>query len=147
MDLIINPEQQADAQKSQGDRNVGETGKNERTSTPADVRSGQHSLDHILIRSVGRHRHESRPNEPGENRVFDSKHSLDAIPAALGRVQTGGDEIGKMKSAVELGDFLQAARDCEIEEAESGQGASNHDRSLDEISPNDRLDSAKRRIN
>ena len=44
MDLVINPQQQADAQKSEHNRDIGQPGHNERTPAPANIGRGQHAL-------------------------------------------------------------------------------------------------------
>src|SRR5438552_151489 len=46
-----------------------------------------------------------------------------------------------MKSAVQLDNFVPAARNGEVKQGERGERAANHDGSLNEIGPNDRLDS------
>ena len=60
-------------QERDGDRNVGEAGKNERAPAAADVRRGQHSLHHVLIGAVRGHGDEGRADQAGEDRVLDSR--------------------------------------------------------------------------
>ena len=50
--LIKNPEQDADAEKGECDRNIGQPRHDERTPAPAHIGRGQHPLHHVLIRAV-----------------------------------------------------------------------------------------------
>ena len=147
MRLVKNPEQHADAEKGERDRNIGETGEDERAPAAANIGRGQHSLHHVLIGAVRRHGDECRADQAGENRVLDREHAFDFVPAVFGRIETGGDEIGKMKTAVTLHDFVPAAGNREVKQPERDERAADHDRSLDQIGPDDRLDSAERRVN
>ncbi len=51
------------------------------------------------------------------------------------------------KPAVALHDFVPAAGNGRVKQAERNQRAADHDRSLNEIGPDDGLDSAERRVN
>ena len=146
MRLVINPQEQADAEKRERDRNIGEAGKNERAPAAADIRRGQHALHHVLIGAVRGHGDEGRSNQAGENRVLDFEHPLDFIPAVSGRIETGGNKIGRVESAVPFNDFVPAAGNGRVEQTERDERAADHDRSLDEISPDDGFDSAERGV-
>ena len=37
--------------------------------------------------------------QAGKNRVFDSEHAVDFVPAVFCRIEPGGEEIVKMKAA------------------------------------------------
>ena len=49
-----------------------------------------------------------------------------------------------MKLAVTLNDFVPAARNRKIKQTDSGQCAADHDRRLNDVRPDDRLNSAER---
>ncbi len=107
---------------------------------------GQHSLHHVLIGPVRCHGDERRSNESGKNRVLDLEHAFPFVPAIFRRIETGRDEIRQMKSAVALDDFVPAAGNREVKQTERDQRTADHDRGLNEIGPNDGLDSAERGV-
>ena len=140
--LVINPKEQADAEKCKCDRDVGDSRKNERAPAPPNVHSRQHSLHHVLVGSVRSHGNERRTNESGKNRVLDFEHAFPFVPTTFRGVEPGRDDIGHMKPAVELGDFVPASGNRAVKQTKRNQCAAHHDGSLNEIGPNNRLDSA-----
>src|SRR5262249_26729650 len=127
MSLVIGPEQNANAEKGEDDWYIGETGHDEGPPAAADVRRGQHSLHHVLIGPVRGHGHESRSNQAREDRVLDLEHAFPSVPTAFRGIESGCNNVGELKAAVKLGDFVPAAGDRKIKQTESGQRAADHD--------------------
>src|SRR5262245_6597148 len=125
--LVIDPEQNSDAQESESDRNVSQSGEDERTTAPANVRRSQHSLHHVLVSSVRAHGDESRAEEAGKNRVFNSEHRDDFLPTMLRRIQPGGNEIVEMKTARTGDDFIPTARNGKVKQPNRDERAAEHD--------------------
>src|SRR5207244_10890168 len=69
------------------------------------------------------------------------------VPAMFSRIKTGCDEIRNLEWAVALNDFVSAAWDCEVKQSKRDQCAGNHDRSLNQIGPDDSLDATERGVN
>ena len=93
------------------------------------------------------HGDEGRANQAGEDRVLDFEHAFDFVPTVSRGIETGGDEIRQMKSALELGDLMEPAGNGRVKQTERDERAPDHDRSLNQIGPDDGLDSAERGVN
>ena len=118
MRLVINPEQHADGQKRQHDRDIGQARQNERAPAPPNIRRGQHALHHVLIGAVRGHGDEGRSDQAGENCVLDLEHSFDFVPAMFGRIESGGEEIRDPEAAVALDDFVPATGNLRIKQTD-----------------------------
>ena len=64
-----------------------------------------------------------------------------------GRIETGGNQIRNLEWAVAFHDFVPTAWNSGVKQAKRDERASNHNRSLDEIGPDDGLDSTERGVN
>src|SRR4051794_37505137 len=121
MRLVVNPEKQSDAQEGERDWNVREPGHDERPATATNVLRRQHPLDHVLIGAVSSHGDEDGTDQAGKNRVFGFEHGFPPVPSALGRIETGRDEIGEMEISPALNDLVPAAGYGEVKKCERGQ--------------------------
>ena len=146
MRLVICPEQQTNAQKSEHDRNVGQPGKHEGAPAAANIGRSQHSLHHVLVGAVCCHGDKCRSNQSGKNRVLDLKHPFPFFPSIFCRIEARGQEIGNAESAVARNDFVPAAGNRRVKQAERNQRAADHDRGLNEVRPDDGFDAAECRV-
>lgn len=78
--------------------------------------------------------------------VYGLEHTFPFVPAAPGRIETGGNEIRNMKIAAALHDFVPAAGNRGVKQAKRDQRAPDHNRRLNQIGPNDGLDSTERGV-
>ena len=96
---------------------------------------------------MGGHRHERAAQQPGKNRVLVAEHPLDARPQRQRRVQPGGEKQAERPVRLEVRLHRgQPARNGTVQDEHGQQCAAQHDRSLDEIRPDDGLDPAERRV-
>src|SRR4030095_11217635 len=147
MRLVVNPEQQANAEESECDRNVCEPRKNKRTAAAPYIRRSQHSLYKVLISPVGAHSDKGGPEKAGEDGVLDRKHADDFLPAVLCSIKAGGNKIVKMKTAAPLHDFVPAAGNSGVEQCERDEIVADDTLSLNQVGPDHGFNAAKCRVN
>ena len=72
----MNPEKNSDAKKGKDDGQIGQAGTNEGKTASGGVLGGQHTLDHVLIGSVGGHGDKGRGKEGGPDGIFTFQNTL-----------------------------------------------------------------------
>ena len=137
--LVVDPEEDANGEECQHDRDIRKSAQNEAESAFLDILRSEHALHHVLVGAVGRHGEECRTEDRREDGVGIFQHLPEGFAKGLRRLPACL-EHGDLASIQHFIHFSKAAGDAVQDGEHRKNHRATHEAGLDEVGPDDGLD-------